>query len=325
MVAAIVGVVVYVIVSSKPSATVSPTTGDGASKAMAALQAKPYILFRNTQQGAEYGRIAAVPLGDSRAARTTAPLLLDRVYGNSEGGLALRANRGSLTTYEAISFDRNFQPTHTFKLAGAPSRARVSPSGRFGASTVFVNGDSYNSGGFSTRTTIYDLKRAEIVGELETFAIERDGQGWKKADFNFWGVTFAHNDDTFYATLLSGDVPYLIKGSISKKTATVIHDHVECPSLSPDERRVAFKSRQIIQGRRVWLLKILDLKTGAETGTPETRNVDDQPEWIDDTHLAYSLPHSSGGGADIWSVETSAQAKPEMLIPDAYSPCVVRP
>ena len=266
-----------------------------------------------------------VSKSDTLGPRVSAPILVDRIYKSTRGGLALRANRGSLTTYEAVSFNEAFRPAHIFKLAGAPSRTRVSKSGKLGASTVFVTGDSYNSGGFSTRTTIYNVAAGSIVADLEDFKIEREGRSWKKADFNFWGVTFAPDDETFYATLFSGQMPYLIRGSISKRQAVVIHDHVECPSLSPNGKMIAFKSRETIQTRRIWLLKVLDLSTGVVSSTQEQRNVDDQPEWMDDARIAYSLPHERGAGSDIWAVSITSGKMPELIIPDAYSPCVVIP
>ena len=45
------------------------------------------------------------------------------------------------------------------------------------------------------------------------------------------------------ATLSSGGRHYLIKGSVNGRDARVIHEGVECPSLSPDNHRIAFKKR----------------------------------------------------------------------------------
>ena len=45
------------------------------------------------------------------------------------------------------------------------------------------------------------------MADLETLQITRDGQPFKNADFNFWGVTFAQDSNTFYATLGTGGRP----------------------------------------------------------------------------------------------------------------------
>ena len=78
------------------------------------------------------------------------------------------------------------------RVGGVPSRARVSPDGRYGATTVFVTGHSYAStGAFSTETLIIDLATGQSLGNLEEWKVEKDGQTIDAPDVNFWGVTFA--------------------------------------------------------------------------------------------------------------------------------------
>ena len=75
---------------------------------------------------------------------------------------------------------------------------------------------------------------------------------------------------------------YLIEGSLITKEARTVRENVECPSLSPDNTRLAFKKRvSNAPGPVVWRLYSLDLATGVETRLAETRNVDDQVEWLD--------------------------------------------
>jgi hypothetical protein len=62
-----------------------------------------------------------------------------------------------VTSYSAITFDVDFQPRHTFQLSGIPSRARVSPDGRYAAHTIFIAGHSYAAGSFSTKTVLIDI------------------------------------------------------------------------------------------------------------------------------------------------------------------------
>jgi hypothetical protein len=308
------------------NATNSAPVIDG-SRPVAETRRQPHLLFRNTALGPAYGHVAMVPLSAVGGVRFVTPVIGDRVYGSPQVVFVLRAFRSALTTYEAESFGGDFRAGPVFKLAGAPSRTRVSPSGRLAASTVFITGDSYNSGGFSTRTTLFDLAAGKVLGDLEDFNVEKDGRPFKNQDFNFWGVTFAADDDRFYATLASGNVPYLIEGSVARRTARVIREVVECPSLSPDGTRVVFKSRLTENGRRLWHLHVLDLKSLRESAVHEDRNVDDQAEWLDDTHLLYTLPRGTTGGghADIWVVPADGTGVPALFVSDASSPCVVRP
>jgi WD40-like Beta Propeller Repeat len=132
----------------------------------------------------------------------------------------------------------------TFPLEGVPSRTRVASDGSIAVATVFVAGDSYAVDGFSTRTLLFDLRRHSSLGDLEDFQVERDGRSFKSIDFNFWGVTFSANPDRFYAVLASARRLYLVEGRVSARRLGVIREGNECPSLSPDGRRIAFKARE---------------------------------------------------------------------------------
>jgi hypothetical protein len=104
-------------------------------------------------------------------------------------------------------------------LTGAPSRTRLSPDGRRAAFTVFDEGHSYADGVFSTRTTIVDAIGGTAIGELESWAVTRDGAPFRNRDFNFWGVTFAPDGNTFYATLRTRGSAYLIEGDVDAHRA----------------------------------------------------------------------------------------------------------
>lgn len=291
------------------------------------MRQQPYLMFRNTELGPAYGRLTLVSLAQPDGPRYPTDIPCERVYWNAGSGMCLQAFPDVLTTFKAVSFDHDFHITHTFELAGGPSRTRVSREGRFASSTVFVAGHGYASIGFSTRTTLYDLMAGTTLGDLETFSVLKDGQPFKVADFNFWGVTFASGGDKFFATLATGGHYYLSEGSVSGRQLRVLRDGVECPSLSPDETRVAFKSRQSAAGRIVWQLHVLDLKSGAETVVSESHSVDDQAEWLDVDHLLYALPRNveGSGSSDIWMARADGTGAPKLLVSDALSPCVVRP
>jgi hypothetical protein len=167
-----------------------------------ALVSDPHFVFRDTARGAGYGRIGIVPLAQPGARPTLTGMSCDRVYVAGGRGLCLRADRGVITTYKGVIFDAaTFRAQRTFSLPGNPSRARVSADGRLVAYTVFVVGDGYGSPGFSTRTFIRDAASGRQLAQLEHFTTRRNGHVIHAADFNFWGVTFARDDNRFYATL----------------------------------------------------------------------------------------------------------------------------
>ncbi len=182
--------------------------------------------------------------------------------------------------------------THCAARRAEEPRPRVSPRGRYGAATTFVAGHSYLDKGFSTFTALIDMSEGKVLANLEKFEVTRDGKRFDEIDFNFWGVTFARDERRFYATLSSGGKIYLVEGDVQTRRARVVADGVECPSLSPDETRVAFKRRR----GNEWRLHVLDLATGRETPLAETRSVDDQVEWLDDNRILYGLIK------DVWVV-----------------------
>jgi Tol biopolymer transport system component len=137
-------------------------------------------------------------------------------------------------------------------------------------------------------------------------------------DFNFWGVTFMPDDSNeFYATLRSAGATYLVRGDVAARTMTVLQTNVECPSLSPDGTRIAYK-KLIGDVLGQWRLHVLDLATMTETALAETRNIDDQAEWLDNDTVLY------GDGASIWSVPSDGRGEPTLFISDALSPAIVR-
>lgn len=95
-------------------------------------------------------------------------------------------------------------------------------------------------------------------------------------------------------------------------------ENAECPSLSPDGRRIAFKPKNADDR---WRLAVLDLATRRVTHPAETRDVDDQPLWRDNSTILYSLRRADNG-SDIWSTPITPTGAPTLLIPDATSPAL---
>ena len=291
---------------------------------LVAVRTQPHLVFRNTALGAQYGRVAVVPLAAPGGPRTFTPASCERVYATTRDALCLSADRGVVTTYQAQLLDASWAPAHDLPLTGIPSRARLSRDGSLAATTTFVFGDSYaNPGQFSTRTVVTRTDGA-VVGDIEKFKLTIDGKVVTARDRNLWGVTFV-DDDRFYATAASGKKTWLVGGSLSRRTVTALRGDVECPSLSPDRTRVAFKKHGDLPPGR-WRLAVYDLRTGTEILVAETRSVDDQVEWLDDRTVVYGLARDAPGTAtsDIWQVPADGSGTARLLVRDAWSPAVVR-
>jgi hypothetical protein len=273
------------------------------------------VVYQHVARDEHYAEIAVGPADAPRSRTTYTGLVCERVYFAADRGLCLTPRQETLAAaVNARIFGADFRPLRTVRLDGIRSRTRVSPGGRYGAATTFVAGHSYREAGFSTLTALIDMSSGELIANLEKFDVTRDGKRFDSIDFNFWGVTFARDERRFYATLSSKGKYYLVEGDVSTRRARVIADGVECPSLSPDETRIAFKRRQ----GNEWRLHVLELATGRETPLAETRSVDDQVEWLDDERILYGLVK------DVWVVRADGQGQPRIHIRDALSPAVVR-
>ena len=290
-----------------------------------AAPAAPDALLYVRTDGGMWEGVARSPLPAVDGQPQLMGLQCQRVHFAAGQGLCVRddALRGG-----AFLFDADFKVRTRLPANGIVSRARVAPDGRHAAMTLFVQGHSYSDGTFSTQTTVIDTVAGAAIGDLEQFAIVGDGAPPRRDDANFWGVTFAHDGDRFYATMATGKQTYLVQGSLASREMRVLRENVECPSLSPDETRIVFKKRMNppSDARAVWRLHLLDLATMAERPLDETRNVDDQAEWLDNDDVLYSLRDEGPPATirpDIWSVPVDGGA-PRRLLTNALSPAVLR-
>ncbi|GIG00853.1 PD40 domain-containing protein [Catellatospora citrea] len=265
-------------------------------------------------------RAATVSLADPSGPRLVSGLECVRVYAAAGTGVCIHPD--TAWSYQLTVLDRQLRATRTFAVPGLPNRARVSASGRMVAWTTFVGGDSYSTGGFSTRTGILDTRTGTMASTLEDFAVTREGRTYRNVDMNFWGVTFTADDNAFYATMATGGKRYLVHGDFAARTLRTLTDNVECPSLSPDGTRIAFK--QAIGGdpQRGWRLSVLDPSTMAVTNLAETQSVDDQAAWLDERTVAYTL-RAPDGTPSIWSVPADGTGAPTKLLDGAESPAAL--
>lgn len=287
------------------------------------LPDKPFLVSLNLRDGADIGKVQVSTVAAPDQVAWMSDLHCERVYFAAQTGICLQRIVEAISAYtEAILFDSDFRPKFHFKTDGIPSRARVAPDGRYAAFTVFVFGHSYADEQFSTATYILDTTTGLQLANLEEFTVFQDGKEIDYPDFNYWGVTFSQQSNNFYATLRFNNIAYLVKGDIAKRSVTILHPGVECPSLSPDETRVAFKK---LVSRANWHLAVLDLTTFTETEVVVTDNVDDQAEWLDNETLLYgAINVNSPPTMHIMRVHADGRSTPERFVLGAKSPAVIR-
>jgi hypothetical protein len=288
------------------------------------LTAPGTMVFRNMAWGPHRDELTTVPAATPSGPRTASGLKCLRFYASSGTGVCLQAVHGTVTdTYRALILDAHLKETARYDVPGIPSRARVSPTGHFAAWTAFVGGDSYAGTNFSTRAAIVNTRTGKLIPTLESFRILKDGHAYRSADVNFWGVTFAADDRTFYATLATKGSTYLVRGDLRTRTVTTLHPNVECPSLSPDGTRIAYKKRvKGLPKDAPWHLYVLDLRTMRETSLAEPRSVDDQAVWRDDHTIVYAMPGDYG--ADLYSVPADGSGRARRISGAAVSPAFLR-
>ncbi|EPH43249.1 hypothetical protein ABT390_15570 [Streptomyces aurantiacus] len=282
-----------------------------------------HLYFRSTQEGA--GRVARVPMTGTGSRTPNGPSC-ERFHAAGGTALCLLRRPGIPPKSYAVVLDERLREKRRVALTGIPNRARVSASGRMLSWTMFTTGDSYAGGSssFSTRTSILDTRTGYLIKNMEEIPLTVDGRRYHSPDVNYWGVTFARDDNRFYATVSTKGRTYLVEGDMRKWSARALRQNAECPSLSPDNTRVAFKKRVRGGTKDPWRLYVLDLRTMREHPLAERRSVDDQAAWLDDGTLAYALPGREGRKQDIWTARADGTGHPKLLVPGGSSPAAVR-
>lgn len=317
------GAVAYIVTSRVHQTAERAQVSPAAQASLADVTGGPHIVFQSTNKKSNYGQVAVVSLADPAGPRAFTGAECDRVYAAQQRYLCLSSSAGVVETYAAHVLDSAFAAEQTLPLTGIPSRARLSRDATLAVTTSFTSGDSYAAPSFSTRTVITGIGAASY-GSLEDFTLSHAGQRIAPVDRNYWGVTFAADDDTFYATVEWSQHTWLVKGSLSQRLMTTLGQDAECPSLSPDGQHIVYKQRGNLPAGQ-WRLVRYDVATGQVAPLAENRSVDDQVEWLDDAHVLYGIPRTGteAGTSDVWEVPIDGSGQPTLLIPEAWSPSVV--
>ena len=314
-------------VESSVASTGETGTPDRAAQvqAVARIRKGAHVAFRDLTPGPTYGRLTFSSL-ENPTQRAGTAITCNRLHFSATDGLCLRIGTAPVGFFGHL-LDDQLKITQSINLPGMPSRARVARNGQFAAYTSFVAGDSYLAVGLSTRTRIVRVPSGDDVADLESFAVSRDGKEFHSIDFNFWGATFTRDPNRIYATLGTGGRILLVEGDVTAREFRVIAEDVECPSLSPDEKHIAFKKRFGKGFDAWWQPAVLELATMTVRQLPESKHIDDQIEWLDDEHILYAVGHSASATvrrADIWTIAIDGGSPSSIFLADAESPAVVR-
>jgi len=268
------------------------------------------------------GQVKLIGLDPASPQSAQTALSCDRVHYAGGKGICLTLDKSAPNDVVLVTlFGSDFKPQRKFAMEGYPSRTRISPDGNYAAFTVFVTGHSYDDPNMSTATILVDTASGANLGNLEEFETWKDGQRFQAPEFNFWGVTFAKDSNQFYATLRHGDTTYLVQGNLAARRLTVLRENVECPSLSPDDTRLAFKKRTLTG---MWKLTVLDLATMQETPLAEEESIDDQVEWLDNNRILYQhIDPDPPPWLSVMVIPADGSGKPEVFVSNAVSPSTV--
>lgn len=315
--------------ATQPVATKVPRTPTAVPEPTGPVQpvaAPGEVMFVNRVPGDDYGRLG---IRHTDGTRTLLERRCLRVHVNSGNAVCLSGDDGLVPSYTTTFFaaDDPYQTELKSYASALPSRARISPDGSLSTVTAFISGTSYAdiSGETSTIVTIDEIEgRARLRGANQ-LTVEADDDKYLNLDSQYWGLTFADNDE-FYITGFFGEGPEIMRGSLDSMTVAPIGRDGSCPSLSPDGKTLVYKASRDDGG---FDLVAVDIDTDTMWQLGETRSVDDQVEWLDNDTILYAV-HPEGGDTavqpefDLWMLDIAPDSEPELFLPNADSPATVR-
>ena len=306
--------------ADEPNPTSAPIPESGPSLAPGE------VMVVHRVPGDDYGRLAIRHLDGTRT-------LLDRtcmrVHIATDHGVCLAENEGVVASFTTTFFRaENLNADIKSYASALPSRARISPDGTFSAVTAFVSGSSYVDIGAETTTivTIDEIDSNRLLRGANQFTIDSDEARFNNQNPQYWGITFAADEDEIYVTGFFGDKPEVMHGTLDNMTIEPTGWVGSCPSLSPDGKTLVFKE---MTADNSFELVVVNLETNTKHTLGETRSVDDQVEWLDNDTILYAL-HREGGDTvvqpefDIWMLDIAEGSEPELFLPNANSPAVAR-
>lgn len=306
-----------------PRATLVP---ERLASVESALPASGDVLVVHRVPGDDYGRLAIVK---ADGARVMLDRRCDRVHIGGPTGVCAAPLEGNFGGWETLIFDASTSglPVLSDHPSPLPSRLRVSADGSVVTSTGFTSGRSYEDIGGDTATIaiVIDVPTGQLNGLVQ---YGQEGLLQNTGEAQYWGVSFADpKGETFYSTAHYGDGPVVVRGDVASQTLSEPAFDGSCPSVSPDGTKLVYKQLRADGG---FDLALRDIATGETRVLGESRSADDQVEWLDNNTILYALHGEGESGEivdpsfDIWKLSIDAGATPELFIPAASSPAVVR-
>jgi hypothetical protein len=281
----------------------------------------PFIMFRTLAPPRAHGRIAMAALASSDVRHLTSLRCARVAYAGGRGLCLVEEAEGMVVDHVAEIFDRSFRRVGRLALAGVPTRVRVSPDGRIGAITTYAEEESPAGERLAIESVLIDLNASQVLADLRDFRLDVSDAQTVVGPLDFASVSFDRDPDRFFATLSTPTERWVIVGSLRERRLRLLKADFATEALSPDGNRLVVKQR--VGDRGFWQLGVLDLSTLiAHTVNQNGRSVDDQVEWLDNDHLVYHDANDQGTG--VWVAATDGLSEPHLLIPDAFSPVVVR-
>ena len=281
---------------------------------------RPYLLVRSTRPDVSYGKLLLVPVQAADGPAYDTDLSCERAAFAGSRGVCLVTEEQESSTHYAYVFNDRFERLHKMRLAGVPNRLRLSPDGQLAAISVSEHTHNDPLVDFIARTVLIQTETGTSK-DLREFRYTLDGKLLRARGLGVWGVTFAADSNRFFATLEVKKTNYLVEGDVAKRAIRVLRAGVECPSLSPDNTRIVYKRRVLVDDDA--RLRLYDLQKGTDVAIEaEKRSIVDQVDWLDDDRVMYHL--TGAQGADVWSVRVDGTEAPRIIRTYAYSPAIVR-
>lgn len=289
--------------------------------AITAIPAGAATLLTRHTLGAEAGRLDLLKLPGGPA-QAQLGLRCERVHYNAGVLACLRAVPGQGLKLDLADKAGQVGVTLSFPNVLLASRLRVASNGGLVAFTGFASGHSYTGTDFATRSYVVDAARRRLVADLSTFkVVESAALQMPARRFNVWGVSFdPAAPGRFVATVGAGGEVFLVQGDLAAKTLVLLRKDMECPSYSPDGKRIAFKRRKPGGG---WLPAVYEPASGREWVLQEARSLDDQILWLDNDTIAYELTRPGqpeGGETDVMVRAASGSGAAAVLRAGGGSP-----
>ena len=184
-----------------------------------AVRRGPHVAVPEHRRRRACGRSALAPLG---GADGRAPL-----PACSASGSTSRPARASASATHVVTEAAPSSSTPTLQRASTARRSAASPAGRasrrtagYGAMTVFVERPLLRRRQLLDRDDPDRHRRtAQRSATSRSSPSCATARASRRADFNFWGVTFARDGNRFYATLGTGGKTYLVEGDVAARQA----------------------------------------------------------------------------------------------------------